>query len=177
MYVCIYMEHLGDARKIIYKVYVYVYVCIHIWRTWGTSARLYIMYVYVCMYVYIYMEQLGGVHRIIYNVCICMYVYIYIYGAPWGRPQDEQSGYMLCIYVYICMHIYIYIYGALGGLHRQTLRRGEHLSCWTGGRPGTAGSDGVVMGHAGAHAGGQSRPGGPGLAESPLMTVMEPCRS
>jgi len=51
------------------------------------------------------------------------------------------------------------------------------LWCWTGGRPGTAGSDGVVMGHAGARAGGQSRPGGPGLADSPLMTVMEPCRS
>jgi len=31
-----------------------------------------------------------------------------------------------------------------------------------------AGSDGVVMGHAGARAGGQSRPGGPGLADSPL---------
>jgi len=62
------------------------------------------------------------------------------------------------------------------GIKRKEKNEGREAGCcwprevaaWRGG----AGSDGVVMGHAGARAGGQSRPGGgPGLADSPLTTV------
>ena len=82
-------------------------------------------------------------------------------------------------YIYVCMYVWMYVCIHLfirGRLLCPPQARREDLmldgrSSWHGG------SDGVVMGHAGARAGGQSRPAGPGLADSPLMTVMEPCRS